>query len=209
MGTVPSDTHWSADIALTTTSGDDTIRSGLPICHSPPLWKFSGGGMSAGFPRGAPLSTHFAILAISSSLSEGSSLYCWMPMSFSMYQGGIAPRWVRSRGPRLDRPREGSRVFVRQQRHGRQGVGPMTRLTMALQDRCDIFREGHLAWCRRGPRLGMHNDGRDQTEGANGRSQLDFHRAHSRVDRATSITLLLWTARPTLSMLIRDRSHLR
>ena len=52
--------------------------------------------MSAGLPRGAPLSAHFAILAISSSLSERSFLNFWIPMFFSMPQGGIAPRWVRS-----------------------------------------------------------------------------------------------------------------
>ena len=46
--------------------------------------------MSAGLPRGAPPSAHLAIFAISSSLSDGSSLYCWMPMFFSMNHGGIA-----------------------------------------------------------------------------------------------------------------------
>ena len=51
--------------------------------------------MSAGLPRGAPLSAHFATFAISSSLREGSSLNFWMPMFFSMYQGGITP----ARGP--------------------------------------------------------------------------------------------------------------
>src|SRR5262245_49381495 len=47
--------------------------------------------MSAGLPRGAPLSAHFAILEISSSLSEGSFLKLWMPMFFSMYHGGMTP----------------------------------------------------------------------------------------------------------------------
>ena len=51
----------------------------------------SAGGMSAGFPRGAPLSAHFAIRAISLSLSDGSFLYFWMPMFFSTYQGGMTP----------------------------------------------------------------------------------------------------------------------
>ena len=48
--------------------------------------------MSAGLPRGAPLSAHFAILAISSSLSDGSFLNFWMPMFFSTNHGGITPR---------------------------------------------------------------------------------------------------------------------
>ena len=52
--------------------------------------------MSAGLPRGAPLSTHFATIATSSSLSEGSCLNFWMPMFFSTKNGGIAPRWLRS-----------------------------------------------------------------------------------------------------------------
>ncbi len=47
--------------------------------------------MSAGLPRGAPLSAHFAIFAISSSLSDGSFLNFWMPMFFSTYHGGITP----------------------------------------------------------------------------------------------------------------------
>src|SRR5712691_1724683 len=74
--------------------------------------------MSAGLPRGAPPSAHFAILAISSSLREGSCLNFWIPMfkhdpslseeekegsclNFwipmfrSTKNGGIAPLWLR------------------------------------------------------------------------------------------------------------------
>ena len=51
--------------------------------------------MSAGLPRGAPLSAHFATLAISSSLREGSCLNFWIPMFFSTKNGGIAPLWLR------------------------------------------------------------------------------------------------------------------
>ncbi len=47
--------------------------------------------MSAALPRGAPLSTHLAISAISSSESDGSFLKCWMPISRSTYHGGITP----------------------------------------------------------------------------------------------------------------------
>ena len=47
--------------------------------------------MSAGLPRGAPLSTHRAILAISASLSDGSSWNFWMPMFRSTYHGGMTP----------------------------------------------------------------------------------------------------------------------
>ena len=46
--------------------------------------------MSAATPMGAPLSTHAATIAISSSLSDGSSLNCWMPMFLSICQGGIS-----------------------------------------------------------------------------------------------------------------------
>ena len=69
--------------------GDEMIRSGSPICHSFGPAKWTGGGMSAGLPRGAPLSAHHAIFAISSAVSDRSPLNRWMPTSFSMYQGGM------------------------------------------------------------------------------------------------------------------------
>ena len=46
--------------------------------------------MSAGSPSGAPLSTHADTIAISSSLSDGSSLNAWIPMFLSTCQGGIS-----------------------------------------------------------------------------------------------------------------------
>jgi len=49
-----------------------TIRSGVPIAHFAASSQVRGGGMSAGLPRGAPLSAQVAILAISSALSDGS-----------------------------------------------------------------------------------------------------------------------------------------
>ena len=49
-----------------------TIRSGVPIAHARESAHWRGGGMSCGLPRGAPLSAHCAISAISSSLSDGS-----------------------------------------------------------------------------------------------------------------------------------------
>ena len=61
------------------------------MSHSSAPAKTRAGGMSAGFPRGAPLSTHAAMVSISASLSEMSSLNVWMPTSFSMNQGGITP----------------------------------------------------------------------------------------------------------------------
>ena len=76
--------------------GDEMIRSGSPICHSLGPVNASGGGMSAGLPRGAPLSAHQAIFAISSSVSDRSPLNRWMPTSFSMYQGGMASCPLRS-----------------------------------------------------------------------------------------------------------------
>ena len=47
--------------------------------------------MSAGSPSGAPLSTHAASVATSSSVSDMSFLNSWIPISFSTNQGGIAP----------------------------------------------------------------------------------------------------------------------
>src|SRR5262245_58364870 len=46
--------------------------------------------MSAGFPRSAPPSTQREIVAISSSLSEGSLLNLRTPTVRSMYHGGIS-----------------------------------------------------------------------------------------------------------------------
>src|SRR2546425_2013565 len=67
-----------------------TIRSGVPIVHAVLSICLGGGGMSAGFPCGAPESTHLTMVAISASLSEGSLLNFWMPMVRSMNQGGIS-----------------------------------------------------------------------------------------------------------------------
>ena len=46
--------------------------------------------MSAGFPFAAPLSTHFTIVAISSSDSDTSFVKWRTPTFLSMYQGGIS-----------------------------------------------------------------------------------------------------------------------
>ena len=88
--------HQSGASPATSKLGDDTIRSGCPISHWSTSMNATGGGRSAGSPRGAPLSAHRAMRAISSSLSDGSSLNRWMPMSFSMYHGGITPGVSRS-----------------------------------------------------------------------------------------------------------------
>ena len=52
--------------------------------------------MSAGSPCGAPLSAQRAMVAISSLLSDQSSLNFWIPMFRSMYQGGMTPGLSRS-----------------------------------------------------------------------------------------------------------------
>ena len=49
-----------------------------------------GGGMSAGFPRGAPTSTQAAIVAISAFFSDRSCLKLWMPTVLSIVHGGIS-----------------------------------------------------------------------------------------------------------------------
>src|SRR5206468_5111674 len=59
------------------------------------------------------------------------------------------PGWHRAalspeRGPRLDRSRVGPSVFIGPQRHRRERIGPMTRLTVLLQNRGDVLREGHV-----------------------------------------------------------------
>src|SRR5262245_36407087 len=81
----------SGAIAFISTVGELTIRSGVPIFHARSSANVAGGGMSDKSPRGAPLSTHAAIVASSASLHDISSLKCCMPTFFSMYQGGITP----------------------------------------------------------------------------------------------------------------------
>src|SRR5262245_37900043 len=70
-----------------------TIRSGFPIFQS--SLKVRAGGMSAGFPSGAPASTHLPTAWISSLVREGSFAYSWMPIVLSTYHGGMTP----ARGP--------------------------------------------------------------------------------------------------------------
>src|SRR5207302_3281767 len=81
----------SGDLARTTTSfGKLTMMSGWPICHVSLSSNLRAGGMSAGFPLGAPLSTHLAMTAISSSDKEMSLLKRWTPTFLSMCHGGIS-----------------------------------------------------------------------------------------------------------------------
>ena len=65
------------------------------MCQTSLSSKFRGGGMSFMSPFAAPWSAQAAIVAISSSVSDGSSLNFWMPMFRSMCQGGIMRAVVR------------------------------------------------------------------------------------------------------------------
>src|SRR3954470_2015501 len=91
VGTRPRDVHLSGPIAGIDTSGERTIKSGSPSAHPSSLARLATAGRSAWLPRGAPLSAHFPIVAISSSLSDGSYLNFWMPMFFSTNHGGMTP----------------------------------------------------------------------------------------------------------------------
>jgi YVTN family beta-propeller protein len=75
VGTLSISPHQSGASTLTTMSFVATIKSGVPMAQVLPSSNCRGGGMSAGFPCGAPLSAHLPTLAISSALSEGSFLY--------------------------------------------------------------------------------------------------------------------------------------
>ncbi len=82
--------HQSAASVFTVkTFGIGTIRSGLPMCQRSASSNWRGGGMSAGFPRGAPAAAHADNVSISRSVSDGSSLNCRMPTVRSTCQGGI------------------------------------------------------------------------------------------------------------------------
>src|SRR5438270_12237947 len=74
VGMSPTAPHQSGPDAGTVISLDVRTRSGSPMVHLSESSKLRGGGMSAGLPRGAPLLVHFTILAISSSVSDGSFL---------------------------------------------------------------------------------------------------------------------------------------
>ena len=116
---------------------DDDVRlADVPLVEVAELTR--GGGMSAGLPAGAPASTHFAMVAISASVSDGSSLNLVMPTWRSMYHGGIS----RVDDLLLDRARPRPRVLVGQQRHRRDRARAMAVLTGALQDRRDVLAEG-------------------------------------------------------------------
>src|SRR5258706_11883710 len=83
--------HQSGPAAATTFgSSIVTIRSGFGLCHAVMSGNGLLGGMSAGFPRGAPASTHLLMVATSSSVSEMSFLKLLMPMVRSMNHGGIS-----------------------------------------------------------------------------------------------------------------------
>jgi hypothetical protein len=83
--------HQSGAVPFTTMSWLRTMMSGLPMAQVLPSSNVRAGGRSAGLPSRAPVSAHLAILAISSSLSDGSFLYFWMPTFRSTYHGGITP----------------------------------------------------------------------------------------------------------------------
>ena len=82
--------HQLAPSAGTTKgSGIGTIQSGSPVCQMSRAANSTGGGMSAGLPRGAPASTQSTMVSISASLSERSYLKPCTPMFLSMNQGGM------------------------------------------------------------------------------------------------------------------------
>ena len=69
------------------------------------------------------------------------------------------PPAVAQRRALLDRPGEWTHLLIGEQRHRRNGVRPVTTLTAPLQDRGDIFREGHLVGLRPGGRGGYGHPG--------------------------------------------------
>src|SRR5216117_2116842 len=90
-GSITMSFHQSGPVAATVTgSGVEITRSGGPMVHSFAAANVGGAGRSAGLPRGAPASIHRAMVAISASASDRSSLNFWIPTFRSMYQGGIS-----------------------------------------------------------------------------------------------------------------------
>src|ERR1700730_12436131 len=115
--------------ALITTSGSS------PNCHVLLSDHCTGDGASFGSPFGAPLSTHFAIIAICSSVSDGSGSYS--PIVLSRCHGGI----YRLPDLLFDRSSPGPRIFVGRHRKWRHLRRPVTNLTRLLEDGLDILGE--------------------------------------------------------------------
>src|SRR5258706_7492449 len=69
-------------------SGREMTRSGVPIFHLSSS-NLTGGGISAGFPLGAPASTHSTMVAISLLESPPSLLDLLMPTLGSTYHSRI------------------------------------------------------------------------------------------------------------------------
>ena len=117
------------------------MRSGLPICHVSASGNWRGGGMSAGFPCGAPASTHFD--------DGGDFVVGERSIVAEVLDADVLvdePRRHLARDDLLlDRPGPGPRLLVGQQRHRRDAARPMARLAVLLEDGRDVFREGDLA----------------------------------------------------------------
>ena len=83
------------------------------------------------------------------------------------------PPAVAQRRALLDRPGEWTHLLVREQRHRRNGVRPVTTLTASLKDRSDIFREGHLVGLRPDGRGGYdHPDAENHRDSGNQSSHV-------------------------------------
>ena len=144
--------------------GDEMIRSGSPICHSFGPAKWTGGGMSAGLPRGAPLSAHHASLR---DLLRGQRQVALEPLDADVlldvpgrHDVLVAPQ----PGPILHGARPRTRVLVGDQRHRRHRVGAVAALAAPLQDRRDVLGERDVLNVRRGLCVrgrGRRQQGRD------------------------------------------------
>ena len=121
-----------------------TIRSGLPMRPDRVVPDDCGGGMSAGLPRGAPLSAHFAILrdlfrAERRIVLDSAGCRC------SSRRTRAASRPARGPMPvRVLIAAPTAAPLHTCERHRAGAVGTVAALAAPLQDRRDVLREGHL-----------------------------------------------------------------
>ena len=102
--------------------------------------------MSAALPFGAPASTHFTMVAISSSDNDTSFLK-WRDADVLV---DVPWRHFAREDLLLDRFGPRPHVLIGQQRHGREGIRPMTHLAAVLQDGRHILRKRDRCLARTG-----------------------------------------------------------
>src|SRR5205823_2949996 len=97
------------------------------------------------------------------------------------------PATAAQRRALLDRFGPGTHLFIREQRHRRNGVWPMTMLATPLQNRSDIFREGDLVGLRPDGTQGYGHPGGE----SHNHSSNNFQSSHVPSHSETTLVIIL------------------